>query len=322
MVTRSPSPFVKLPAIVWHELWRQDLLARSLIRHLGGLVPDGILDRGQVQTVLDVGCGTGAWARTLARAHPHLDVLGIDCDMAALDMACNLAFTHDIPNARFAVQDIQLLDESSLPPNHFEVIHLAFLAEALLTVDYAALANSLIRLLRPGGVLVWTEAELPLTLSAACEQLFALTLQAIDHAGQSFFLPDWGAPWVSLPGNGTLRRHLGITPMLGMWLRKAGYEQAQQAVAALEVSRGQPLHSLFVNAMLSFGRRIQPFLVQQQVISETECQQLREEVSTEVRRSDFCGMAYVLTISARKPVAVDCSSCQADVSSSQQEGKD
>lgn len=319
MAIRSPSPFVKLPATVWHELWRQDLLARSLIRHLGGFVPTGTVDVAQAQAVLDVGCGTGAWARTLAHTHPHLDVLGIDCDVTALDMACNLVFTHEIANARFALQDVRALDESALPPDHFDLIHVAFLAEALLSVDYAALARYLLRLLRPGGVLVWTEAELPLTLSAACERLFALMLQAIDRAGQSFLLPAVRSPWNTLAD--PERTFLGITPMLGMWLREAGYEEFQERVAALEISRGQPLYSQFVNAVLSFGKRIQPFLVQQGVISETECEQLRKEVYTEVRRPDFCGMGYVLTVSARKAILADASPCQADVLSSQQVGR-
>jgi len=300
-------------------LWRRDLFSRSLIRHLGGFTSGLVVDWAQAHAILDVGCGTGAWVRTLAHAHPHLDVLGIDGDVTALDMACNLIFTNEIANARFALQDVHSLDESALPPDHFDLIHVAFLAEALLSVDYAALARSLLRLLRPGGVLVWTEAELPLTLSAACERLFALTLQAIGRAGQSFLLPAVRSPWNTLAD--PERTFLGITPMLGLWLREAGYEEFQERVAALEVSRGQPLYSQFVNAVLSFGKRIQPFLVQQSVISETECKQLREEVCTDLRRPDFCGMGYVLTVSARKAILSDALSCQADVPSSQQGGR-
>jgi len=215
---------------------------------------------------------------------------------------------------------VRALDESALPPDHFDLIRVAYLSEALLSIDYAALARALLRLLRPGGVLVWTEAELPLTLSAACERLFALTLQAIDRAGHSFLLPAVRSPWHTLAD--PERTFLGITPMLGLWLREAGYENRQQTVAALEVSRGQPLYSQFVNAVLSFGTRIQPFLVQQGVIDEPEGKRLREEVYADLRSPDFCGMGYVLTISVCKPVAGDRSSRQTLVSSSWQEGRD
>jgi len=320
MVMRSLSPFAQHSGPLWRAFWRRDLLSRSLIRHLGGFTPGLEVDWTAMQTALDVGCGTGAWVSLLAQRYSHLDILGIDSDPAMLEMAQTLAFTHDVATVRFALQDVRSLDESNLPPDHFDLVHVAFLAEAILSVDYAALARSLFRLLRPGGVLVWTEAELPLTTSAACERLFALTLQALDHAEQTFLLPDWRAPYQRLAD--PQRAFLGITPLLGMWLRAAGYENQQQTVAALDVSHGQPLHSQFVNAVLEFGKRIQPFLVQHGVIAEAECEQLREAVYRELRTPDFCGMAYVLTVAVRKPVGESRSSCQADVSSSSQKGRD
>lgn len=313
---RSTSPFAQHSGPLWRTFWRRDLFSRTLIRHLGGFTPGIEVDWTAMQAVLDVGCGTGAWATMLARRYPHLDVLGIDADPEVLEMAHTLAFTHDVTTARFLQQDVRTLDDSSLPTDHFALVHLAFLAEAILSVDYAALARSVLRLLRPGGVLVWTEAEMPLTTSVACERLFALTLQAIDHAGQRFLMRDWGMPRRTLVG--PPRTFLGITPMLGHWLRTAGYENQQQAVAALDVSHGQPLHSQFVNAVLEFARRIQPFLVQQGVMTEAAGEQMHEEVYRELRAPDFCGIAYVLTLSAHEPMAKDCSSRQANVSSSAQ----
>jgi len=321
MITHSP--LLNHSGERWRDLLRGDLLSRSLIRHLGGLSSGLALDWAQVHGVLDVGCGSGAWARAVARTSPHLDVLGIDCDPLALDMAgsCSVAGEEPVPNVRFAMMDAHALDERTLPSAHFDLVHLAFLAEALLTVNYAALVRSLFRVTRAGGMLLWTEAEFPLTTSPACERLFALTLQAIDHAGHSFLLSGWSMSWAGLPENRTHRAQLGITPMIGMWLRETGYENQRQVVAALEVSHGQPLYSQFVNAALAFGAHIQPFLVRQGVIDEAACERLREEVYRELRSPEFCGMAYVLTVSARKSAVADCSSCQTDVSSSQQEGR-
>jgi ubiquinone/menaquinone biosynthesis C-methylase UbiE len=315
---RSTSPFAQHSGPLWRAFWRRDLFSRTLIRHLGGFTPGLEVDWTRMQAVLDVGCGTGAWATMLARRYPHLDVLGIDADPEVLEMARTLTFTHEVTTARFLRQDVRTLDESSLPLDHFDLVHLAFLAEAILSVDYAALARALLRLLRPGGVLVWTEAEFPLTISAACERLFALTLQALDHAGQTFLMRDWGLSSQSLLDRS--RTFLGITPMLGSWLRATGYEYQQQTVAALDVSHGQPLHSQFVNAVLEFARRIQPFLLRHDVIKMAACEQLCEEVYRELRAPGFSGMAYVLTVSASKPVAEDRHSRQAIGSSSEQEG--
>lgn len=319
MSMRSVSPFAQHSGPLWRAFWRRDLLSRSLIRHLGGFTPELDVDWTAMQAVLDIGCGTGAWALLLAQRYPHLDVLGIDSHPAALEMAHTLAFTHDVATVRFAQQDVRTLDDSSLPPDHFDLLHVAFLAEAILTVDYVALARSLLRLLRPGGMLVWTEAELPLTTSAACERLFALTLQALDHARQTFLMRECGLSSQGLFGQS--RAFLGITPMLGHWLRAAGYEQEQQTVAALDVSHSQPLFSQFVNAVLEFGARIQPFLLQHGVIEEATCEQLREEVYRELRAPDFCGIAYVLTVSASKPATEDRCSHQAIGSSSELEGR-
>lgn len=312
---QSTSPFAQHPGPLWRTFWRRDLFSRTLIRHLGGLTPGLEVDWTALQAVLDVGCGTGAWVTMLARRYPHLDVLGIDADPTVLEMAHTPVFTHDVTTARFLQQDVRTLDESSFPTDHFDLVHLAFLAEAILSVDYVALARSLFRLLRPGGVLVWTEAELPLTTGAACERLFALTAQALEQARQTFFMREWGGVWHSP----VERHYLGITPMLGHWLRAAGYENQQQTVAALDVSHGQPLHSQFVNAVLEFARRIQPFLVQHGVVEEAACEQLCEEVYRELRAPDFYGMAYVLTVSASRPAIEDRHSRQAIGSSLEQE---
>lgn len=319
MVMHSASPFVRHSGPLWRAFWRRDLFARSLIRHLGGFTPGLDVDWTNTQTVLDIGCGTGAWARFLAQRSPHLEVLGIDNNPAVLEMAETLAFTHEVATVHFALQDVRAPDDSILPLDHFDLVHVAFLAEAILSVDYAALARLLLCLLRPGGVVVWTEAELPLTTSAACERLFTLTLQALNHAGQSFLLPDWRFSYTRLTA--PQRTFLGITPMLGHWLRAAGYENQQQTVAALDVSHGQPLHSQFVNTTLDFGRRMQPFLMQHGVIKETECERLREQMYRELRAPDFCGMVYIFTISARKPTTGN-HSRQANDPSSMQEGRD
>src|SRR5207248_2690536 len=77
----------------------------------------------------------------------------------------------------------------------------------------------------------WTEAELPLTTSAAFERLTELVCEALQRAGQSF-IPERMWKWAELVAARSgktgvetstyKRRRLGITPMLGGWLRDAG----------------------------------------------------------------------------------------------------
>src|SRR5438128_9626496 len=103
----------------------------------------------------------------------------------------------------------------------------------MLTLDYAALAQSLYPFCHPGGMLCWTEGELPTTTSPACESLMEKTCQALQAAGHTFIPPsirDIAALFEQRrreAGHEVRlyeRRHLGITPMLGSWLRHAGYQ--------------------------------------------------------------------------------------------------
>ena len=72
------------------------------------------------------------------------------------------------------------------PRESFDLIHLSFLSRYILAVDFPALAQMCVALCRPGGVLCWTEAELPITTSPAFERLTSLVCETLQRAGQSF----------------------------------------------------------------------------------------------------------------------------------------
>lgn len=148
---------------------------------------------------------------------------------------------------------------------------------------------------RPGGVVCWTEAELPRTTSAAFERLTALVCEALQRAGQSF-VPERMWQWPELvaarsgkPGvdrSSYQRRQLGITPMLGRWLREVGcgalpqkplygtwasdQRGIHQMAYAIDVSAGQPAYEGFLGQMRRFARRVKPFLLRHGVIEERE----------------------------------------------------
>ncbi len=69
-----------------------------------------------------------------------------------------------------------------------------------------------VRITRPGGVICLTEAEKGISTSSACEHISALCARAMQRAGHSF------SPEGHL---------LGITPMLGHFLREAGSQHMQ-----------------------------------------------------------------------------------------------
>ena len=106
------------------------------------------------------------------------------------------------------------------------------------------------------------------------------------------------------------RRHLGITPMLGRWLRNAGCGAKRErpvysiwgiderviheAVYAIEVSAGQPAHEEFVAQTKRFARQVKPFLLRTGVIEDQDHASLCEQLGTELASQEFCGLAFLL----------------------------
>lgn len=212
-----------------------------------------------------------------------------------------MAQQQGLSNASFLLQDFQTLQTAPglFAPGSLDLIHLAFLAPALLTTNYPALLAILFPLARPGGVLLWTEMELPLTTSPACERLSSLICQALDAAGQSFVPPlfrELAQLWQERSGHPPAeRRHVGLTMMMGSWLRECGFQQVECLAHAVDISTGTRAHPAFV-------RQIRPWLLAQEILDEKVYDDLSSQVLTEVQQSDFCGLCYLLTVRGRRSI--------------------
>src|SRR5262249_24120285 len=91
------------------EYWQETAaseVARVFFGHpymmeaLGSLLPSAI-DLRNVQTVLDVGCGKGEWARRLAKAHPHIHIIGIDTSPHLIQEAAQQAARDELRSLSF-----------------------------------------------------------------------------------------------------------------------------------------------------------------------------------------------------------------------------
>src|SRR5262249_33556465 len=151
------------------EMARQLVLHNRLSEEMGGILPEAV-DLSHVQRVLDVACGAGAWLLDLARTYPHIQCIGIDKSKLLVDYANSLAWNRGLRNLASQVQDLRHLDSKLLPQGGFGLVNVSFIAGAVLTTDYAALMQTLFELTRPGGILRWTELELPITNSPAFEE--------------------------------------------------------------------------------------------------------------------------------------------------------
>src|SRR5205085_1491428 len=141
----------------------------------------------------------------------------------------------------------------------------------------------------------------------------------LQRAGQSFIsesMWEWAELVAANSGQAGVdrssykRRHLGITPMLGRWLREArcgakrerplysiwGIDERviHEAVYAIEVSAGQPAHEGFVAQAKRFARQVKLCLLRTGVIEDQEHAALCEQLDMELSSQEFCGLAFLL----------------------------
>ncbi len=293
-----------------------------IVEEMGELLPAKLLaqcDLSRARSILEIGCGTGEWLRAVARQYPNLQCLGIDENGLQVKVANALAYREGLAQVACLAHNISDLPPTLFPLGSFDLVHLSFLSRYILTVDYAALAQTSAALCRPGGIVCWTEAELPITTSAAFERLTSLVYEALQRAGQSFVAQSmW--QWAELiePPSGKVeidrssyqRRALGITLMLGRWLRAAGCggqrerplsslwgideRVIDETAYAIEVSAGQPACEGFVGQVRRFAQAVKPFLLRTGVIEEREYSTLCEQIETELARQEFCGLSFLL----------------------------
>jgi ubiquinone/menaquinone biosynthesis C-methylase UbiE len=287
------------------ELARQLEVSRFVLEQMGGSLPREQVTTKQLTTVLDVACGAGGWALDAAERYFGLQVTGVDRSEQHVAYAQRLANERGLVNARFLVQEMHTLDAKTLGATPFDLINVAFIAPMLLETDYAALLQTLFPLCRPGGTIRWTEMELPVTNSPAFERLMTLVCQALVVAGHTFTSPsmrettevfaalrrETGSVVTSTP-----RRHLGITPMMGSWLRHAGCWTVESFPIAIEVAADLPSLPLFLQQVEAFTQQIAPLLCAQKVTTSDALASLLSQVKQELQDDDFCGLCWLLTV--------------------------
>ena len=298
------------------------LFQRVIVEEMGELLPAKLLsecDLSHAESILEIGSGAGEWLRAVAHMYPHLQCIGIDQDARMVKAANVLAQRDHLGQVAFLAQELDEMLPTLFPQGSFDLVHLSMLGRYILTANYPALAQACAALCRPGGMLCWTEAELPITNSPACELLTSLVCEALQKAGQSFITERmWQVAALFSPHSGMAetersaytRRHLGITMMLGGWLRDAGCgaiperttsslwgrdsHMIHEAASVIEVSAGQPAHEAFVRQAMRFSQRVKPLLLRTEVIGEVEHTALCTQLEEELTNQDFCGLFQLL----------------------------
>lgn len=265
-------------------------VARQLVQHrhlkelLDGILPKS-LDLSNIHQVLDVACGVGSWSLDMARKHPAMQITGIDKSHYFIEQARALALSQQLPNATFLVHNLHHLEANNFISASFDLINIRFTVGKITPQEFPTLLQSLVYLCRPGALLHWLEAELPITNSPAYQRLTAITLQALKAAGPTFS-----------PSNDSL----GITACMAAWLQNAGCRIYQDIPHAIEISAGTPAHPTFLRQTWLFAHQLQPFLLATGATTFPEFEALFQHTQKEISSDTFCGICLLRQVVAMK----------------------
>jgi len=250
---------------------------RQLSELMGGILPP-TLEPSWGSRVLAIGWALGGLVYEMAWRYPSLDITGIDANTQTVEEAQTLV--KDLDNVTVFAQDIHLLNDEVFPSASFDLIKLRFLAGNVTPQQFPPLMQSLAHTCRAGGLIVWTEGEWPITTSLACEHLSIMVQKGLQASGRSF-----------TPGNS-----LGVTARMSRWLGDAGFRITQSRAYAIDISVGSRGHAAFVLQVRLSGEQLRTFLLEMNITTATEFEEIYLEMQREIEEEQFCGMLYLRTL--------------------------
>jgi SAM-dependent methyltransferase len=236
--------------------------------------------------ILDIGCGPGSWAMTVAHLFPDADVIGVDISHVMIDYATTRASILPENNVCFEVKD-------ALNPSHvpFEDTEYDFINVSLASswVPTAAAWKHLLQqcfcMAQHRGVVAVTESELALTTSKAFNRLQTIILAAFQASGRS---PSVG-------------QSFGVATHLGRTLRAVGFQQVGIEVNAFDFSYYNPMENMaWRDTIPILVYETKTFLLAQGVTTEQELEEVAYQAQIEMYQEDFCGIAPLYTFIGRK----------------------
>ena len=120
---------------------------------------------GRPQSILDVACGTGRWAKEMAQTFPEANVIGLDITTHTTDEQ-----QASQPTNYLFVQG-NILDGLAFADASFDYTHMRLMMAALPLDRWQDVVNELVRVTRPGGWIELVEGDLLYGVGPAFDQL-------------------------------------------------------------------------------------------------------------------------------------------------------
>lgn len=215
-----------------------------------------------VHTILDVGCGSGAWLMEMARLFPDALVRGIDSD-ARQGMR---SFWTEHPRCRLLIGDVRA--GTMYLTNTFDFTHMRFLVLALPAQSWPSVIEELVRVTVPSGWIELFEG------GQQCEQAGPNMRQLLT----------WGQQFLEQRGF-----DLHVIEHLGELLQKAGVQNVTEQRLTIPVgSWGGRVGKRMGNDVLAITRTMQAPLCQALSLPPKQFEVMRRALPQEWNAYQTC----------------------------------
>ena len=262
------------------RLMRQDQL---LTQGMGGILPEKP-DLSQAKSILDLACGPGGWALETAYTYPTIQVVGVDISENMVNYANAQARAQLLSNARF--QTMNILQPLAFPNASFDLVNARYTLGFIRSEAWPVLIQECLRLLRPGGILRFTEFEWGGANKPCFEKSLTSLSLAMHKAGY---------------GCSPSGHYLGVLPMLPRWFQDAGLRDVGTMAHTLNFSAGTEARDGFYYNHASAFQILTPFVIKYGIATEEEWKDLYQKGLAEMYLDDFCAMWILLTVWGTKP---------------------
>jgi len=263
------------------RLMRQDQL---LTQGMGGIFPEKP-DLSQARGILDLACGPGGWVLETAYTYSKAEVVGVDISENMISYARAQARAQALDNARFEVMNI--LQPLDFPDAAFDVVNARYTLGFMRAGTWPGLIQECLRVLRPGGILRFTEFEWGGANKPHFEKALTTLSLTIHQAGY---------------GCSPSGHYLGVLPMLPRWFQDAGLQNVRKMAHTLDFSAGTEARDGFYYNHASAFQTMTPVIVKSGIATEKDWKDLYQKGLAEMYLDDFCGMWILLTVWGTKPL--------------------
>lgn len=213
------------------------------------------------QSILDVGTGTGRWAREMAQQFPLANVVGMDVNPPPVDQAAEADQSGDLRPPNYTFVPGNILERLPFPDGSFDFVHMRLLVSAIPHERWSGVVSELVRVTRIGG---WVESVETILMERG-----GPALETIEA---------WGRPVMDRLGI-----QMADGGLVGQWMENAGLTGVVTHRIELPCGEwGGRVGRMVARDYLSGMKAFAGLLVSQQIATQADVDQVLAQASQEL----------------------------------------